>query len=295
MKKRLLSLILACIMLFSLLPVSLADEGDGDMLDPVAETEAITDGNSTNASKGQTEQNDAPSNESANEEEQESETPANEPEQEMSTAVENDSSDAPSDEQQPETLINAENGSAENDTDKASQPVEIILSLSKLKDVQIANGVAEFVVKATCNQTDAAITYQWQQLDITGPFSAIEDKAERAGAREAAWKDMKKEVSNKLFFTGIEEYSSFENLLFRCRVTAGDVVVYTEEVKLLPEEKQAPEPVQSEAIEPGVEEMPEKTENSPEPPAEVPAELDKAPAADPEIVVGQPDDATTIN
>ena len=155
------------------------------------------------------------------------------------------------------------------------QPEPLTLSVAKLKDVQIKNGAAEFVVKVSCNQEDALITYQWQQLDTKGAFNEIEDKNERALAREEAWEDMKKETKAKLSFKGIEEYSEFENLLFRCRVTAGDVVVYSDEVKLLPEI--VPEE-QEETIEPdpAVDEPSEDGPDGSDPAAEEPGEVEPA-------------------
>ena len=155
------------------------------------------------------------------------------------------------------------------------QPEPLTLSVAKLKDVQIKNGAAEFVVKVSCNQEDALITYQWQQLDTKGAFNEIEDKNERALAREEAWEDMKKETKAKLSFKGIEEYSEFENLLFRCRVTAGDVVVYSDEVKLLPEI--VPEE-QEETIEPdpAVDESSEDGPDGSDPAAEEPGEVEPA-------------------
>lgn len=115
------------------------------------------------------------------------------------------------------------------------QPEPLTLSVAKLKNVQIKNGAAEFVVQASCNQEDVLITYQWQKLDTKGAFNEIEDKNERALAREAAWENIDRETKTSFSFKDIEDYSEFENLLFRCRVTAGDVAVYSDEVKLLPE------------------------------------------------------------
>ena len=140
--------------------------------------------------------------------------------QSESFETENDSSDAASTD---EPLV------------EEKQPEPLTLSVAKLKDVQIKNGAAEFVVQASCNQEDVLITYQWQKLDTKGAFNEIEDKNERALAREAAWENIDTETKASLSFRDIEDYSEFENLLFRCRVTAGDVAVYSDEVKLLPE------------------------------------------------------------
>lgn len=140
--------------------------------------------------------------------------------QSESLETENDSSDAASTD---EPLV------------EEKQPEPLTLSVAKLKDVQIKNGAAVFVVQASCNQEDVLITYQWQKLDTKGAFNEIEDKNERALAREAAWENIDRETKASFSFKDIEDYSKFENLLFRCRVTAGDVAVYSDEVKLLPE------------------------------------------------------------
>ena len=166
----------------------------------------------------------------------------------------------------------------------AEEPAEpeITLSLSSLSNVRLVNGAAEFVVTATCNREDVAIRYQWQKLNTKGPYTQIEDAAERAAAREEAWENLGN-GTNKLTFQGIEDFSAYEDLLFRCRVTAGDVVVYTREVKLLPEEKaEEPEPT----------EMPEAQEPAEETPAEDPVaepEATQEPEAlEPETVAEEP-------
>ena len=163
----------------------------------------------------------------------------------------------------------------------AEEPAEpeITLSLSSLSNVRLVNGAAEFVVTATCNRADVAIRYQWQKLNTKGLYTQIEDAAERAAAREEAWENLGN-GTNKLTFQGIEDFFAYEDLLFRCRVTAGDVVVYTREVKLLPEEKaEEPEPI----------EVPEAQEPAEETPAEDPAaEPEVTPEPEPETVTEEP-------
>lgn len=128
-----------------------------------------------------------------------------------------------------------DNSSVEEKPSTAEQPEAVLLVVDKLKDARIENGQVVFVVKATCNQENGEIQYQWQKLDLTGAFNEIEDEEERAVARENAWEDLDKETGNKLSFEQIESYAEYENLLFRCRVSVGETVIYTEEVKLLPE------------------------------------------------------------
>ena len=139
---------------------------------------------------------------------------------------------APEDEGEPAEEISDTEPLPEEENE---EPEPLSVSIGKLADVRIENGSAVFAVSASCNREGVEIAYQWQKLDINGAFNEIEDAAERRLARESAWQDMDQETTASLSFTNIADYSEYESFLFRCRVTAEDVVVYSDEVKLLPE------------------------------------------------------------
>lgn len=143
-------------------------------------------------------------------------------------------------EQEPALKENEESEDEISDTEllpeeENEEPETLSVSIGKLADVRIENGSAVFAVNAFCNREGFEIAYQWQKLDVNGAFNEIEDAAERRLARESAWQDMDQKTTASLSFTNISDYSEYESFLFRCRVTAEDVVVYSDEVKLLPE------------------------------------------------------------
>ena len=163
-------------------------------------------------------------------------------------------------------------GEAEDAEPEEGEPEEqqIVITLKKLKDVRLEGGYAQFKAVASCSAEGAVLEYQWQSLDTSVTYRTDDE-------REAAWKDIRYEDKAALEFEGVE-YETYENTLFRCRVSACGVAVYTDEVRLLPEEEATePEATEPEAAEPEAAE-PEVTEpEATEPEATEPAEGESEP------------------
>ncbi|MDO4493930.1 MAG: leucine-rich repeat protein [Clostridia bacterium] len=145
-------------------------------------------------------------------------------------------------------------------------PAPVTIAVKRLKDARVENGAAKFVVSAEASD-GSALAYQWQQLDDSVRYKNETDRAE-------AWQDLKHETKKTLAFDGIADYAPYAKVLFRCRVTAGDVVVYTEEVKLLaPAAEEAPVLGEQTPGVPAEDVTTPETEAAPEAPAtEIPAE-----------------------
>ena len=96
------------------------------------------------------------------------------------------------------------------------------------KDAPIAEGEALFSVEAETE--DAELRYQWQRLDDSAEYKDDE-------AREAAWEDLEGETDSTLRLTGPDALRAALPLCFRCVVSAGETSAATDEVRLAPEEK----------------------------------------------------------
>ncbi|MBR4473885.1 MAG: Ig-like domain-containing protein [Oscillospiraceae bacterium] len=116
-------------------------------------------------------------------------------------------------------------GSAEITKDAVAEEKPEITVSAQPADAEIRNGEAEFSVSASVSPEGTALSLQWQRLDASQEYKD----------REAAWTDIADEADSKLRLTGLTDPAAAQeaaNCVYRCRITAGETSVLTDEVSL---------------------------------------------------------------
>lgn len=251
--KRLISLLLVLATVMSIVPAPAFAEEEAPAESAAAAEEAKAEPTPKPAEKPAAKEEPAPvaepaaepKQEAAVKEEPKAETPAEEPAKEepepaaapeKTEEPEEPETPSPAPAEEPEEEQTAEAPAAPEAPAAEKAPVSI--AVKPLKDVRLENGSAEFTVTAEASD-GSKLSYQWEVLDDSVDY---EDDA----ARAEAWQELKGETKKALVFENTE-YAAVKDLLYRCRISAADAVVFTAEVKLLEEKK-------AEAVEPAAEE-----------------------------------------